>query len=81
MLCRESNKTKMLNLNELLKSSWVLIFIIWEEFIIFVMRNQDKCPLMYEYTTKDTIKSEIPPHLPVTKRGYGSQGELGEVVP
>ena len=37
-------------------------------------------PLMYEVLDKDTVKSEILPHLPAAKRGYASKGDLAEVV-
>ncbi len=35
---------------------------------------------MYEVLDKDTIKSEILPHLSVAKRGYGSQSDRVEVI-
>ena len=35
---------------------------------------------MYEVLDKDTIKSEILPHLSVAKRGYVSQSDLVEVI-
>ena len=37
-------------------------------------------PLMYEVLDNDTIKSEIPPHLSVAKRGYVSKSEPSEVI-
>ena len=37
-------------------------------------------PLMYEVLDKDTIESEILPHLSVAKRGYVSQSNLTEVI-
>jgi len=35
---------------------------------------------MYEVLDKDTIKSEILPHLPVAKRGYVSKSDLVEII-
>ena len=35
---------------------------------------------MYEVLDKDTIKSEILPHLSVAKRGYVSKSDLVEVI-
>ena len=35
---------------------------------------------MYEVLDKDTMKSEIPPHLPAAKRSYASKGNLAEVI-
>ena len=35
---------------------------------------------MYKVLGKDTIKSEIMPHLSVTKRGYVSKSNLVEVI-
>ncbi len=35
---------------------------------------------MYEVLDKDTIKSEILPHLSVAKRGYVSKGDQAEVI-
>ena len=35
---------------------------------------------MYEVPDKDTIKSEILPHLSVAKRGYVSRSDLVEVI-
>ena len=35
---------------------------------------------MYEVLDKDTIKSEILPHLSVAKRGYVSKSDLAEVI-
>ena len=37
-------------------------------------------PLMYEVLDKDTVKSEILPHLPAAKRGYVPKGDLAEVI-
>ena len=37
-------------------------------------------PLMYEVLDKDTVKSEILPHLPVAKRDYVPKGDLAEVI-
>ena len=35
---------------------------------------------MYEVLDKQTIKSEILRHLPVSKRGYASKSDLAEVI-
>ena len=35
---------------------------------------------MYEVLDKDTVKSEILPHLSVAKRGYVSKSDLVEVI-
>ena len=35
---------------------------------------------MYEVPYKDTIKSKIVGHLPVSKRGYASKSDLAEVI-
>ena len=37
-------------------------------------------PRMYEVLDKQTIKSEILRHLPVSKRGYASKSDLAEVI-
>jgi len=35
---------------------------------------------MYEVANKETMKSEILPHLPMTKRGYVSKSDRTEVI-
>jgi len=35
---------------------------------------------MYEVPYKDTMKYEIPPHLSVAKRGYGTKRDRAEVI-
>ena len=37
-------------------------------------------PLMYEVLNKDVTKSEILPHLPVSKRGYALKSGWAEVI-
>ena len=37
-------------------------------------------PVMYEVANKETMKSEILPHLPMTKRGYVSKSDRTEVI-
>ena len=44
------------------------------------MKTKTNTPLMYEVLDKDTIKSEILPHLSVAKRGYVSKSDLVEVI-
>ena len=45
-----------------------------------MLLNQDKRPA-HVLLGKDTIKSEILPHLFVTKRGWESKCDLAEVIP
>ena len=45
-----------------------------------MLLNQDKRPA-HVLLGKDTIKSEILPHLFVTKRGWDSKCDLAEVIP
>ena len=43
-------------------------------------RTKTNIPLMYEVLDKDTIKSEILPHLSVAKRGYALKSNLLEII-
>ena len=44
----------------------------WKYFVIFVFpqTNRNKKPHMYKVLDKDTIISEILPHLSIVKRGF-----------
>ncbi len=49
-------------------------------YYLCTVKTKINTPLMYEVLDKDTIKSEILPHLSVAKRGYGSQSDRVEVI-
>ena len=49
-------------------------------YYLCTVKTKINTPLMYEVPDKDTIKSEILPHLSVAKRGYVSQSDLVEVI-
>ena len=43
-------------------------------------KSRINTPIMYEVLDKQTIKSEILRHLPVSKRGYASKSDLVKVI-
>ena len=49
-------------------------------YYLCTVKTKINTPLMYEVLDKDTIKSEILPHLPVAKRGYVSKSDLVEII-
>ena len=44
-----------------------------EEFMPLCRKTKKNTPMMYEVPNKETLKSEILPHLSVAKRGYASK--------
>ena len=44
-------------------------------------KTEINTPLMHKVLDGDVVKSEMLPHLSVTKRGHVSAGDLAKVVP
>ena len=64
-----------------MKSSRLLKYLQIERSLLSLCcKTKINTPRMYEVLDKQTIKSEILRHLPVSKRGYASKSDLVKVI-
>ena len=65
----------------MMKSSRLLnLYKLREVYYLCAVKTKINTPLMYEVLDRQTIKSEILRHLPVSKRGYASKSDLAKVI-